>query len=114
MIDIAILTIVDCDFYIFDCDTFKNVVQIDFAKPNKMFVEQVHTLLCISTILSLVHCFIRQMTENQDYWQGFSLIQDKIQEVNIHDDGELNWKDIIFPSRVSYIRYYIIIYIYIL
>ena len=40
-----------------------------------------------------------------------SLIQDNMQEVNIHDAGELNWKDIIFPSRVSYIRYYIIIYI---
>ena len=41
-----------------------------------------------------------------------SLIQGNIQEVNIHDAGELNWEDIIFPSRVSYIRYYIIIYIY--
>ena len=37
-----------------------------------------------------------------------SLIQDNIQEVNIHDAGELNWKDIIFPPRVSDIIYFII------
>ena len=32
-----------------------------------------------------------------------SLIQDNIKEVNIDEGGELNWQDIIFPSRVSYI-----------